>query len=300
MMGTRFPDVGPGVSGIMVGLAARVLGGLGGLLLLGSLLGSPGTAGERYITVASTTSTQNSGLFEHLLPLFQAKTGIEVRVVAVGTGQAIRLAERGDADVLFVHDKPSELRFVSAGYGVDRRDVMYNDFVLVGPKADPAGVRGTTNAAETFAKIAQARSPFVSRGDDSGTNRAERRLWKAAGVDPGGASGSWYRETGSGMGATLNTAAAMDAYTLTDRGTWLSFKNRGTLEVLVQGDPVLFNQYGVTLVNPAKFPHVKRDLAAAFIDWVTSREGQSAIAAYKINGQQLFFPDYAKLVESRP
>jgi tungstate transport system substrate-binding protein len=289
-----------GIGGTLSKLAGPALAGLGGLLLAATLMCSPAMAGERYITVASTTSTQNSGLFEHLLPLFQAKTGIEVRVVAVGTGQAIRLAERGDADVLFVHDKPSELRFVAAGYGVDRRDVMYNDFILVGPKSDRAGVREMKGAAKAFEKIAKARSPFVSRGDDSGTNKEERRLWKAAGVDPDRASGSWYRETGSGMGATLNTAAAMDAYTLADRGTWLSFKNRGSLEVLVQGDPALFNQYGVTLVNPAKFPHVKRDLAMAFIDWVTSPEGQSAIAAYKINGQQLFFPDYAKVAEGRP
>ncbi len=248
-------------------------------------------AAERAIVVASTTSTQNSGLFDYILPKFEAKTGIKVHVVAVGTGQAIRLARRGDADVLFVHHKPSELKFVADGFGVKRFDVMYNDFVLVGPADDPAHVRGMKDAAAAFARIAEARAVFASRGDDSGTNKAERALWKAAGIDVDKASGAWYRETGSGMGATLNTASALDAYTLSDRGTWLSFRNKGRLTVLVEGDPRLFNQYGVTLVNPKKFPHVKAAEGQAFIDWLLSDEGQAAIASYRVNGEQLFFPN---------
>jgi tungstate transport system substrate-binding protein len=248
-------------------------------------------AGERFITVASTTSTQNSGLFDHILPLFEKKTGIEVRVVAVGTGQAIRLAERGDADVLFVHHRPSEEKFVAAGFGVERFDVMYNDFVLVGPAADPAAIRGTKDVAQALARIGAAKAPFASRGDDSGTHKKERSLWKAAGVDAASQSGSWYRETGSGMGATLNAAGGMGAYTMSDRGTWIAFKNKRDLEVLVAGDERLFNPYGVILVNPAKHPHVKADLGGAFIDWIVSAEGQAAIAAYRRNGQQLFFPN---------
>jgi len=249
------------------------------------------SAAERSIVVASTTSTDNSGLFAYLLPLFESKTGIKVHVVAVGTGQAIRQAQAGDADVLFVHDKPSEEQFVADGYGLDRRDVMYNDFVVVGPAADPAGIAGTKDAAAAFAKIAAAAVPFASRGDDSGTNKAERRLWDAAGIDPTLASGTWYRETGSGMGATLNTASSMNAYALTDRGTWLSFRNRGTLRLVVEGDRRLFNQYGIILVNPARHPHVSAADSRKFIEWITSSEGQAAIATFTVDGKQLFFPN---------
>ncbi|MGH6944326.1 MAG: substrate-binding domain-containing protein [Geminicoccaceae bacterium] len=255
-------------------------------------LSLPLAAAERFITVASTTSTENSGLFEYLLPKFQEETGIEVRVVAVGTGQAIEIAKRGDADVLFVHHKPSEEKFVAEGYGVERSDVMYNDFVIVGPKTDPAGVKGDKDAVDAFEKIAGAEAPFASRGDDSGTNKKELALWKEAGIDVAAASGSWYRETGSGMGATLNTATGMDAYSLTDRGTWLNFENRGDLEILVEGDPRLFNQYGIILVNPEKFPHVKAKDGQAFIDWVLSDKGQKIIAGYQIKGQQAFFPNF--------
>ncbi|MCW9001145.1 MAG: substrate-binding domain-containing protein [Rhodospirillales bacterium] len=250
----------------------------------------PASAGDRFITVASTTSTANSGLFDSILPIFQSKTGIEVRVVAVGTGQAIRLAKSGDADVLFVHHRPSEEKFVAEGFGVKRFDVMYNDFVIVGPKADPAGIKGMKDAPAAFAKIAAAGAPFASRADDSGTHKKEKGLWAAAKVDPVKASGGWYRETGSGMGATLNTASAMNAYALTDRGTWLSFGNRGDLVALAEGDERLFNPYGVILVNPAKFPHIKQADGQAFIDWIVSPEGQVAIAAYKRGGEQLFFP----------
>lgn len=249
-------------------------------------------ADERFIVVASTTSTQDSGLFDHLLPLFTAKTGIEVRVVAKGTGQAIDLARKGDADVLFVHDKTSEEQFVADGFGVKRFDVMYNDFLLVGPAADPAGIKGMTEVTGALAKIAGAQSPFASRGDDSGTNKAELRLWKAAEIDPKQFSGSWYRETGSGMGPTLNTAAGMGAYTLSDRGTWLAFKSKGDLAILVEGDKRLFNQYGVMLVNPAMHPHVKQAGGQAFVDWLISAEGQAAIAAYKIDGQPVFIPNH--------
>lgn len=262
------------------------------LLLTG--LARPGMAADSFITVASTTSTQNSGLFDHILPLFTATTGVKVRVVAVGTGQAIRLARRGDADVLFVHDPRAEREFVADGFGVGRREVMYNDFVVVGPQSDPAAIAGMDDAAAALARIAESRAVFVSRGDDSGTNRAERRVWEAGGLDPDSFA-SWYRETGSGMGASLNMASAVGAYTLSDRGTWLSFKNRGDLEILVAGDPRLFNQYGVTLVNPARFPHVKKDSSLAFMDWLTSRAGQRAIADYRIGGQQLFSPNAGKV-----
>jgi tungstate transport system substrate-binding protein len=261
--------------------------------LLGAGLGlslGPAIAQDKYITVASTTSTENSGLFDHILPMFQEETGIEVRVVAVGTGQAIELAKNGDADVLFVHHKPSEEQFVADGFGVERHEVMYNDFVIVGPASDPAGVKGGKDAVAALGKIAEAEAPFASRGDDSGTHKAELALWEQAGVDVAAASGSWYRETGSGMGPTLNTAAGMDAYALTDRGTWLAFDNRQNLEILVEGDPRLFNQYGIILVNPEKHRHVKADLGQKFIDWVLSDEGQEAIGAYTINGQQAFFP----------
>lgn len=248
-------------------------------------------AADRFITVASTTSTEDSGLFGSLLPKFTAKTGIEVRVVAKGTGQAIDLAKRGDADVLFVHHKPSEEKFVAEGFSTVRKPVMYNDFVIVGPASDPAGVKGSKDVAQSLSKIAQAKAPFVSRGDDSGTHKAELALWKTANLDPAKADGGWYRSIGQGMGPTLNTAAAMNGYALTDRGTWLNFKNRGPLTVLVEGDKRLFNQYGVMLVNPAKFPHVKAADGQAFVDWLVSAEGQKAIADYQINGEQLFFPN---------
>ena len=264
-------------------------------LLLALLLTAPpllaAGAGERFIIVQSTTSTEQSGLFGHLLPLFQAKTGIEVRVVAVGTGQAIRNARNGDGDVLLVHAKPDEEQFVADGEGVKRFDVMYNDFVVVGPKSDPAQVAGMTDVTAALGRIAAAASPFVSRGDDSGTHKAELKLWQATGVDARAASGTWYRETGSGMGPTLNTAAGMNGYALTDRGTWLSFQNRGDLAILVQGDDRLFNQYGVILVSPDKHPNVKADLGQQFVDWLVGPEGQQAIAAFKINGEQLFFPN---------
>lgn len=260
--------------------------------VLFTVVGPRAGAEERFITVASTTSTEQSGLFDFLLPAFTKKTGIAVRVVAVGTGQALKIGERGDADVVFVHDRPSELKFLDAGYGVDRREVMYNDFVLVGPKADPAKVAGGKDIVAALKKIAAAKAPFASRGDDSGTDKAEKRLWQDAGIDVKAASGTWYRETGSGMGPTLNTASGMDAYTLGDRGTWLNFKNRGDLAILVEGDRRLFNQYGVMLVNPARHPEVKVTDGRAFIDWLTSPDGQRTIADYKINGEPLFFPDY--------
>ena len=252
---------------------------------------TPLEAEERFITLASTTSTQNSGLFDHILPAFQQQSGIEVRVVAVGTGQALRLARNGDADVLFVHHKPSEEKFVAEGYGVARDDVMYNDFVIVGPKDDPAGLRGLENATDAFKKVADAEALFASRGDDSGTHKKERGIWAEAAVDVGAASGTWYRETGSGMGATLNTAAGLGAYALTDRGTWISFKNKGDLEILVEGDKALFNQYGVILVNPERHPHVKAEDGQALIDWLVSKQGQDAIGSYVLDGQQLFFPN---------
>lgn len=271
---------------------AAPLGLLAAALLGWATLAAPAASAKgKFIVVQSTTSTEQSGLFDHVLPKFTEKTGIEVRVVAVGTGQAIKNAQNGDGDVLFVHSKPDEERFVAEGYGVKRFDVMYNDFVLVGPKDDPAGIARGRDAAEALKKIAAAQAPFVSRGDDSGTHKAELKLWQETGVDPRAASGTWYRETGSGMGPTLNTAAAMNAYTLADRGTWLSFQNRGELEVLVEGDRRLFNQYGVILVNPEKHPHVKAELGQKFVDWLISPEGQAAIASYKINGQQLFFPN---------
>jgi len=263
-------------------------------LALGAALGLVATgapAQDDHITVASTTSTENSGLFGHILPMFEDKTGIEVRVVAVGTGQAIELARRGDADVLFVHHKPSEEQFVAEGYGVERHDVMYNDYVIVGPKSDPAGIARMEDAPAALERIAAAKAPFASRGDDSGTHKKELGLWREAGVDIAEASGAWYRETGSGMGATLNTASGMDAYALTDRGTWLSFANKGELEILVEGDPRLFNQYGIILVNPAKHPHVKEELGRIFIDWMLSDEGQDAIGEFEIEGQQAFFPN---------
>jgi tungstate transport system substrate-binding protein len=247
---------------------------------------------EKFITVASTTSTENSGLFTTLLPAFTKATGIEVRVVAVGTGQALAIGHRGDADVVFVHDRSAELKFVAAGDGVGRREVMYNDFVVVGPASDPADIAGLSDAVAAFKKIAAAKAPFLSRGDKSGTNEEELRLWAEAGVDVKDRGNGWYRDTGSGMGATLNTAVAIGAYTLADRGTWLSFKNRADLKIVVEGDKRLFNQYGVMLVNPERHPTVKREWGQEFIDWLTSPAGQQTIAGYKINSEQLFFPNY--------
>jgi tungstate transport system substrate-binding protein len=249
---------------------------------------------QGFITVASTTSTEQSGLFKHLLPQFERKTGIQARVVALGTGQALDMGRRGDADVVFVHAKPLEEKFVAEGFGVRRFEVMYNDFVLVGPKSDPARVAGTRDIVAALQKVKAAGAPFASRGDKSGTHFAELELWKASGIDIAKDKGPWYRDTGSGMGPTLNTAAGMNAYALADRGTWLSFKNRGELVVVVEGDQRLFNQYGVMLVNPAKHPHVKKEMGQAFVDWVISPEGQRAIADYKIGGEQLFFPNAAK------
>jgi tungstate transport system substrate-binding protein len=251
----------------------------------------PAAAQRQFITVASTTSTEESGLFRHLLPAFTNETGIEVRVVAVGTGQALKIGERGDCDVVFVHDKPAELAFVEQGFGVDRHEVMHNDFVLVGPASDPAHADGDKDIVDALRKIASAKAPFVARGDDSGTSKAEIRLWKEAGIDTKAAGVGWYRDTGSGMGPTLNTAAAMDGYILSDRGTWLSFKNKQNLKIVVEGARRLFNQYGVMLVNPAKHPYVKQDLGRRFIDWLTSPEGQRTIADYRINGEPPFFPD---------
>jgi tungstate transport system substrate-binding protein len=248
-------------------------------------------ASTPFIVVASTTSTEQSGLFPHLLPAFTRDSGIEVRVVAVGTGQALDIGRRGDADVVFVHDREAEQKFVAQGEGVKRLPVMYNDFVLIGPAADPAHVAGGHDILDALRKIQAAQAPFVSRADRSGTHAAELRYWKMAGVDIDRSKGPWYRETGSGMGPALNTASAMDAYILADRGTWLAFKNRGTLKIVVEGDQRLFNQYGVMLVNPAKHPNVKAALGQKFIDWLVSPRGQAVIADYRVNGEQLFFPN---------
>ena len=248
-------------------------------------------AQEPFINVASTTSTEQSGLFKYLLPEFQKDTGIAVRVVAVGTGQALDIGKRGDADVVFVHDKAAEEKWLAEGNGVKRYPVMYNDFVLIGPKSDPAHVAGGRNITAALKKISEAKPAFVSRADKSGTYSAELRLWKDAGVDIATAKGPWYRETGSGMGPALNTAAGLDAYILSDRGTWLNFHNRSNLTIVVEDDKRLFNQYGVMLVNPAKHPNVKKDLGQKFIDWLVSKRGQEVIASYKINGEQLFFPN---------
>jgi len=248
-------------------------------------------AQEKFITVASTTSTEQSGLFKHLLPIFEKKTGMQVRVVAVGTGQALDIGRRGDADVVLVHAKPLEEKFMADGQGVRRYDVMYNDFVLIGPKSDPAKVAGTKDIVAAFRRIRDATASFVSRGDRSGTHFAELEIWKLAGIDIAQAKGSWYRDTGQGMGPALNTAAGMNAYILADRGTWLAFKNRADLVIVVAGDKRLYNQYGVMLVNPARHPSVKKEMGQAFVDWLISAEGQQAIADYKINGEQLFFPN---------
>ena len=262
--------------------------------LLALLLTASAQAQPHYLTVASTTSTEQSGLFRHLLPLFKHKTGIEVRVVAVGTGQALDIGKRGDADVVFVHAKPLEEKFVAGGHGVKRLEVMYNDFVMIGPKSDPARVGASRDIVAALQKIRAAQAPFVSRGDNSGTHFAELELWKLAGVEIAKDRGRWYRETGSGMGPALNTASALNAYILADRGTWLSFKNRGELTIAVEGDQRLFNQYGIILVNPARHPQVKKDLGRQFIDWVISPDGQKAIADYKIGGEQLFFPNASR------
>ncbi|MFD2741562.1 substrate-binding domain-containing protein [Sulfitobacter aestuarii] len=270
----------------------RNLGGLAAATLLA--FAGPALATDDFILVQSTTSTQNSGLFDHILPMFQDKTGIEVRVVAVGTGQAIKNAANGDGDVLFVHAKPAELAFVESGDGVQRFDVMYNDFVIVGPPADPAGVAGMSDVVAALGKIAEAEASFASRGDDSGTHKAELRLWEQAGIDVAAASGDWYREAGSGMGATLNTATGMGAYVMSDRATWISFGNKGDYQIAVQGDDRMFNQYGIILVNPEKHPNVKADLGQKFVDWVISAEGQNAIRSYKVDGEQLFFPNAEK------
>lgn len=264
-----------------------------GLVLALGMLAIPAAGGESII-VQSTTSTQNSGLYDYLLPIFEKKTGIKVHVVAVGTGQALENGRRGDGDVLLVHARPAEEKFVKQGYGVSRRDVMYNDFVIVGPKSDPAGVKGMDDATAALKKIAGSGAIFASRGDESGTHKKELSLWRAAGIDPIAASGQWYRETGSGMGATLNTGIGMDGYVMTDRATWISFKNKAGHEILVEGDDALFNQYGIIMVNPQTHPHVKAQAAQTFIDWIVSKEGQQAIAAFRVNGQQLFYPNASK------
>ncbi len=263
--------------------------GLIGLCAGGILSGA--AAQERFITVASTTSTEQSGLFEYLLPRFTEKSGIKVHVVALGTGQALDVGRRGDADVEFVHDRAAEEKFLAEGWSTKRYDVMYNDFIVVGPKSDPAGVAGGQDVLQALKKIAAAQAPFISRGDRSGTNEAELRYWTAAGIDPKVVAGGWYKEIGQGMGPALNMAAASGAYTLSDRGTWLSFKNRRDLIIAVEGDKRLFNQYGVMLVKPAKYPQVKAADGQAFIDWLISPAGQTTIAGYKIGDQQLFFPN---------
>lgn len=264
---------------------------LRGALVALALALSPVAMAQKFITVSSTTSTEQSGLFRHLLPIFERKTGIQVRVVALGTGQALDLARRGDADVVFVHARGLEKKFVAEGHGVKRVPVMYNDFVLIGPKSDPAKIRGGKDVVDALKKIKAASAPFVSRGDRSGTHTAELDLWKGAGIDIAKEKGPWYRDTGQGMGPALNTASSMNGYILADRATWLSFKNRGELAVLVEGDKRLFNQYGVILVNPDKHASVKRAEARMFVDWIASPEGQKAIAGYKIGGDQLFYPN---------
>jgi tungstate transport system substrate-binding protein len=259
------------------------------VMLFSLLAASTVNAEDRFITVSSTTSTQDSGLFDYVLPIFKNATGLSVHVIAVGTGQALAIGERGDADALLVHDRAGEDKFVADGYGIDRRDVMYNDFVIVGPKNDPAHIRGLQDARKAFTQIANAKAPFASRGDDSGTNRMELRLWKSVGMQPDKDT-SWYRNLGQRMGATLNVAAAMDAYTLTDRATWANFKNRQNIEILTEGDVALLNPYGSILVNPAKWPKVKADDARTWHEWLTSQAGLDAITSYKINGEEVFFP----------
>jgi tungstate transport system substrate-binding protein len=252
---------------------------------------TPGMAEDKSILVQSTTSTQNSGFYDYILPIYKSETGVTVNVVAVGTGQAIKNAQNCDADVLLVHAKAAEEKFVAEGYGVKRFDLMYNDFIIVGPKADPAGIAGSKDAVAALKQIAEKKALFASRGDDSGTNKAELTLWKKAEIDTNAVSGDWYRSTGSGMGATLNASIGMGAYTLSDRATWISFANKGDFQIVVEGDPVLFNQYGIMLVSPDKCPSVKADLGQQFIDWLVSPHGQELIAANKLDGQQLFFPN---------
>lgn len=264
---------------------------LAALAIFGALSMTPASAQDKSIVVASTTSTQDSGLFGHLLPAFKQKTGIDVKVIAQGTGQALDTGRRGDADVVFVHAKSAEEKFLSEGQSTKRYPVMYNDFVLIGPKSDPAGIKGTKDIVAALKTIKEKGAPFISRGDRSGTNMAELKLWTVAGIDIAKDKGPWYKDIGQGMGAALNTASASNAYVISDRGTWLSFKNRGDLVIAVEGDKRLFNQYGVMLVNPAKHPTVKADLGQQFIDWLISPEGQKNIADYKINGQQLFYPN---------
>ena len=259
--------------------------------MLNLVILSGAQAAEKSIILQSTTSTQNSGLFDFILPQFEAQTGIQVKVVAVGTGQALKNGRNGDGDVLLVHAKNAEEKFVAEGYGVKRHDVMYNDFVIIGPGNDPAGLAGTSDILAALKKISETSSPFASRGDDSGTHKKERQLWDKAGIDVASHSGSWYRETGSGMGATLNLAAGMAAYTMSDRATWIAFANKSSMKILSEGDPMLFNQYGIILVNPDRHPHIKAELGRAFINWITGANGQAAIAAYKRDGQQLFFPN---------
>ena len=269
----------------------KLLTGAIAIVMAALLMITGASAGQNTIVLQSTTSTQNSGLFDFLLPKFTAQTGISVNVVAVGTGQALKNGRNGDGDVLLVHAKAAEEKFVAEGHGVKRFDVMYNDFVIVGPAVDPAEISGMTDILAVLKKISAANATFLSRGDDSGTNKKERQLWADAGIDPAKHSGSWYRETGSGMGATLNVATGMGAYTLSDRATWLAFQNKGSLKILSQGDTRLFNQYGIILVNPAKHPHVNAKAGTIFINWLTGKSGQSAIAAYKLQGNQLFFPN---------
>jgi tungstate transport system substrate-binding protein len=264
---------------------------LSAALVLLALACSPLAAAQKFITLASTTSTEQSGLFRYLLPIFEKKTDIQVRVVALGTGQALDVARRGDADVVFVHARSAEEKFVAEGHGVKRIPVMYNDFVVIGPRSDPARIGGGKDVVEAFKKIRASSAAFVSRGDRSGTHIAELELWKAAGIDIAREKGPWYRDTGQGMGPALNTASSMGAYIFADRATWLSFRNRGDLTILVEGDKRLFNQYGVILVNPEKHRNVKRTEGQAFIDWLVSPEGQKAIADYKIRGEQLFYPN---------
>ena len=282
---------------VLRSISRAVLGVVASTAVAAGAMAQTAQPEARFITVSSTTSTQDSGLFGHLLPIFTAKTGIAVRVVAQGTGQALDTARRGDADVVFVHAKAQEEKFVADGFGLARRPVMYNDFVVIGPKADPAKIAGLKDTNEAFRRVRQAAAPFVSRGDKSGTHAAELRYWQSAGIDIETAKGAWYREVGQGMGPALNTASAMGAYILADRATWLNFRNRGDLAVLVEGDEKLFNQYGVILVNPARHPSVKREWGVAFVDWLTGPKGQATIADYKIGGEQLFFPN---AVPARP
>ena len=267
-----------------------ILTALGALAMIATGMTAQADDGKSII-IQSTTSTQNSGLFDHILPMFEKESGINVKVVAVGTGQALKNGRNGDGDVLLVHAKAAEEKFIAEGYGVKRFDVMYNDFVIIGPKNDPADLAGTSDIIAALKKIQKSKAAFASRGDDSGTHKKERQLWKAAGIDIAAHSGNWYRETGSGMGATLNVAAGMGAYVMSDRATWLAFKNKSNLKVLSEGDPLLFNQYGVMLVNPKKHAHIKEKSGKAFISWLTGPKGQAAIASYKLKGKQLFFPN---------